>query len=166
MADPYVFSYNAWVTRFPEFSAVSAGLAQMFFNEAAIVWRNNGTSPCTNQSGAQPIIMNLLTAHIAALYAQSQNMAAPGEPQDANTPVGRISNASEGSVSVATDLGVNPSPNATQAWLNQTKYGFQAWSMMSTYRTMRYVPGMLQPGGLGWPSMQPFGPGGFWNVRR
>lgn len=165
MADPVVFSYAVWVARFPEFAAIPQLLAQSYFDEATIVWRNNGTSPAgmplspSLTPAIQSVILNLITAHIAALYAQSQGQADPGGAQDANTPVGRIASASEGSVSVSADLGLAPSANAMQAWLTQTKYGFQAYAYMGTYRTMRYVPGMLQPGGFGWPATGPFGPG-------
>ncbi len=87
----------------------------------------------------------MLTAHIAALYSQSRGDPEPGQPKDANTPVGRISNATEGSVTVALEYdATNP-----QEWFSQTKYGASFWAATATYRTMRYVPGQLQPGGFG-----------------
>lgn len=142
------FSYSAWAARFPEFSAVAEELAAQYFAEATIYWRNDGTSPAST-TVIQSVILNLLTAHIASLYVQSQGMPAPGQPQDANTPVGPVTTATQGSVTVTTTPMLVPGADGLQAWLAQTKYGMQVWAMMSRYKTFRYVPGALQPGGLG-----------------
>lgn len=142
------FNYSAWTARFPEFAAVPDELAAQYFAEATIYWRNDGTSPAST-TAIQSVILNLLTAHIASLYVQSQGMPAPGQPQDANTPVGPVTTATQGSVTVTTTPMLAPGTDGLQAWLAQTKYGLQAWSMMSQYKTFRYVQGALQPGGLG-----------------
>jgi hypothetical protein len=73
----------------------------------------------------------MLTAHIAALYAPST--ASGSSPA---TPPGRISNASEGSVSAAFELNT---PQAA-AWYAQTKYGVSFWAATAPFRTMHYVP--------------------------
>jgi hypothetical protein len=52
--------------------------------------------------------------------------------------VGRLNHASEGSVSVGTDLGGIP---GTAQWWVQTKYGFAYYQATAEYRTMRYRPG-------------------------
>ena len=76
----------------------------------------------------------MITAHIASILA-------PLNGQPSNPLVGRISNASEGSVSVQTDMPTNP--NA--AWWNQTKYGALAWAALAPYRTMTYLPNPSSP---------------------
>ena len=141
------FSYATWVARYPEFSAVPEATAASYFTEAGLYWRNDGTSLCRT-TASQSLIMNILTAHIAALYSQGQGALVPGAPQPADTPVGRISSATQGSVTVATELATVPGTGGVEAWLAQTKYGLSFWSAIAAYRTMRVAPGSLQPGGL------------------
>jgi len=119
------FNYSAWVARYPEFAAVSPTAAGMYFNEATLYQRNDGTGPICDPT-IQLTLLNMLTAHIAALYNN----------QPSNSPVGRISNATEGSVTGAFEY--SPPATASQAWANQTKYGAQWWAATSAYRTIQY----------------------------
>jgi hypothetical protein len=57
--------------------------------------------------------------------------------QQASPLVGRIDNASEGSVAVATQ---NDYPPGTPQWFQQTKYGSDYWAASAPFRTMRYRP--------------------------
>lgn len=131
------FDYNAWLARYPEFSAVTQPTAQAYFNEATIYQRNDGGGPVSNAT-IQLTLLNMLTAHIAARYSQSQGEAQPGQPKDANSPVGRVSDITVGSVSVRTE---NDYPPGSAQWFQQTKYGSDWWQATAIYRTMRYVPG-------------------------
>lgn len=151
MADAVAFVFATWIGRYPEFVAVPEGAAQSYFEQAAIYWRNDGTSPAT-KAATQKTLMYLVTAHLAALYSQSQGAPSPGSAQDANSPIGRISSATQGSVTVQTDIGMTPTTSAQQAFFSQTKYGLQFWAATAQYRTGRYRLGNLQPGGLspGW----------------
>lgn len=125
------FDYAAWVARYPEFTAVTEPTADMYFAEASIYHDNSGCGPPADPT-IQLALLNMMTAHVATLYA-----ALSGIP--ASPLVGRISNATEGSVSVAVEgfQGVLGS----QQWLIQTKYGASYWFATTPYRTMRYVPG-------------------------
>src|ERR1700733_9220305 len=93
-----VFNYTEWSARYPEFQAVTAPVAQMYFNEACLYLDNSPCSAVFNSApgGARDLILNMLTAHIAALNA-------PQGGQPATSLVGRISDASQGSVAVSTD---------------------------------------------------------------
>lgn len=149
------FDYDRWVTRYPEFVAVQQATAELYFQEAGMYWRNDGFSPCRT-ADIQSLILDMLTAHVAALYSQSQGSETPGAPQDANSPVGRLTSATQGSVTVQYDAGIPPSEQS--AFFMQTKYGFGFWRATAAYRTMRYMPGALQPGGLPgmtWPYVIP-----------
>lgn len=166
MSDAVTFDPVLWAKRYPEFAALDPDIAQMYFDEATIYWRNDGTSPAST-TVIQTLILWKITAHIAALYAQGQGAANPGAAQDASGLVGRISSASEGSVSVSSELGVAPSSSQWYAYFQQTKYGLQFLAMTSQYRTMRYVPGQLQPGGLyPEPQMGVWPYGGFLRIVR
>lgn len=125
------FDYETWSLRFPEFSeTVGDTLAQLYFTEAAIYLDNTAGSLVTDVN-QRAVLLNLLVAHIASL-----NVGSNGNP--ASPLVGRITQATQGSVSVSTDNG-STSPNA--AWYLQTKYGAQYWQMTAGYRTMRYYRG-------------------------
>lgn len=136
-APAVTFNYTTWQARYPEFQAVSEPLAQSYFDEANLYCWNNIENPAA-RFGTLPTLLNMLTAHIAALYSQSQGSPSPGQAQDANTPVGRIDSATEGSVSVHTDMGDANAGSPSQAWYMQTKYGASYWAASAPYRTARY----------------------------
>ena len=77
------------------------------------------------------MLLNMLTAHIAALNA-------PLGGQPSSPLVGRVSNATEGTVTVATD---NQYPPGSVQWYQQTKYGAAFWAASAQYRTAIYAPG-------------------------
>lgn len=123
------FDYLAWSSRYPELAAwVGAPQAQAYFDEAALYCDNTPCSPIPIWT--RPMILGMATAHIAALNAPLNN--APSSPL-----VGRISNATEGSVTVATQ---NDYPPGVAQWWQQTKYGAAWWAATVQYRTMHYSP--------------------------
>lgn len=128
-----VFDPVYFTTRFPEFPRTVPALQQyaLLFNEAGQYLTNNAASIVYDASpgGRRYILLHLITAHLAKLYVGTSGEAA-------NQLVGRISNATEGSVSVATDMGQQPM--AAQFWL-QTKYGASFWQMTADLRTGTYV---------------------------
>ena len=67
----------------------------------------------------------------------SGNPSAAGEP--ASQQVGRISNASQGSVSVQLELDSTGDSSAFDAYLKQTKYGLEYLAKIAQYRTARYL---------------------------
>lgn len=150
------FNYAAWVARYPEFAAVSQDTATLYFGEASIYHANDGGGPVADPN-VQSALLNMVTAHIAARYSQAQGSPVPGQPQDANTPVGRIASASEGSVSAQFE---NLYPPGSAQWWQQTKYGSDYWNATKPYRTMRYraSPGRQFYTGIyagrsgGWPN--------------
>ena len=128
-----VFDPALFIARFPEFATVNADTLTAYFNESTLVLDNSDASIVQQIEQRTPLLW-LLTAHLAALYS-GVNGQAPAQL------VGRINNASEGSVSVATDYGTQP---ATAAWYLQTKYGAEYWQMTASIRAMHYVPGFAQ----------------------
>lgn len=128
------FNYQAWIGRYPEFANISEPMAVGFFNEAQLYYNNQGWP------GSLPnalTLLNMLTAHIAWLYAprdDSNNPASTG--QNASPLVGRISNASEGSVSVQTELTSSDSPS--RDFFAQTKYGLSYWQATLNFRVAHY----------------------------
>ena len=121
MTTPATFVYSAWLARYPEFGdRVTSDMANAYVPEATLY---------AGRASGNIVILNALVAHIAALNA-------PNSEGESNDLVGRISNASQGSVSVATEMNL---PDAA-AYFAQTKYGVSAWQMMAGYRLARVYP--------------------------
>ena len=136
-----VFNYTEWTTLFPELAYISSGQAQIYFNTAQQWCDNTACSPVVDfaPGGQRDTFLNFITAHLAALLSP----AASGAP--ASPLVGRISNATEGSVSVATDLKISASDLAQ--FFAQTRYGLMYWTMSAQYRKFLYSPRPFFPGG-------------------
>ena len=115
------FDYNIWSARYPEITGVSPDLAAAYFAEAQLYCDNTDTSPIPETERA--LLLNMLVAHIARLTTMSSAGI-----------VGRISSASEGSVSV----GIEYLQPGTGQWFNQTTYGAAFWQATAKYRTFQY----------------------------
>lgn len=122
------FNYAVWVARYPEFSSVTSTVAQSYFDEAGLYCENSTCNPAF-QYGILPTLLNMLTAHIAAI-----NSGVNG--QQPSQLVGRIADATEGSVSVHADYDGSGSPS--EAWYIQTIYGAAYWAASAPYRTAIY----------------------------
>lgn len=133
-----VFNLAAFLARYPEFSAVSPTLLSSLFLEAGLYLSNCDSSPVQNIT-RRGMLLNMLTAHIAFIGGA---LTADGQPK----PVGRVSQAAEGSVS-ATFEGVPPTPG-TGAWFMQSQYGAAFWQATTNLRGMHYVPRPTNPNGF------------------
>ena len=134
MSGVVAFDYSLWSARYPELaSSVSQPLATIYFSEAQLYCDNTDCSPIQDATdgGVRCMLLNMLVAHIAALNA-------PINGQAASPLVGRISNATVGSVSVAAQFDV---PAGTAQWFAQTKYGAAFWAASAQYRMAHYIPG-------------------------
>lgn len=138
------FAYTPWAARYPELAAsVNSALATAYFAEASLYCDNSDASPVADVT-VRAVLLNMLTAHIAALNA-------PLNGQPSSPLVGRISQAAEGSVSVQTQMDLPP---GSAAWFAQTKYGAAAWQAMAPYRQAQYFPGCPRV-------MDPYAPFGY-----
>ena len=148
-----VFSYTAWAARYPELAAtVDECLAEELFAEAGIYLDNTDCSPVPcDPTTYQPrrALLGMVVAHLAALGAAGRSGI-----------VGRVSNATQGSVSVTVEYNAG---NAA-AWFLQTPYGANYWQATAAYRTMHYVPG--PPPANSFNSVWPFAPQGGYTWRQ
>jgi len=122
------FDVTAFKGRYPEFASVGTPLLTACFDEATLYLSNSDTSPVQSLS-RRATLFNMLTAHIAYLGGA---LSTDGMPR----PVGRVSQASEGSVSA----GFEYLAPGTAAWFTQTQYGAAFWQATLSLRSMRYVP--------------------------
>lgn len=124
------FDYSTWVATYPMFATLTPEqVVDGALPIAEIYWRNDGTGPARSIA-QQTNILGLIVAHICQLMYGINGQSPSGL-------VGRISDATEGSVSVSTDFPLTP----TNAWFMQTVFGAMFWQATAPYRTMRYVPG-------------------------
>lgn len=125
-----IFDPEAFKLRYPAFAGMPNSLATAFFDESTLFLNNTGCSPVINL-GQRSALLNMLTAHIAQI-----NYGINGEPP--SPIVGRINQASEGTVSVSAEMGP---ASVNSAWYMQTPYGAAYWTATAAFRTAHYLPG-------------------------
>lgn len=124
------FDAAAFKVRYPEFSAVSDAYLEECFLDATMYLSNADCSPVSDLV-RRARLFNMLVAHIAYLGGA---LSADHMPR----PVGRMSSATEGSVSVSTEY--TTATPGSGAWFNQTPYGAAFWQATTSLRGFRYVP--------------------------
>lgn len=160
-----VFDYAEWIVLYPDFATtVNSSQGQQCFYQACLYCDNSACAIIPYDLTQTPpiytraIILNMLTAHMAALQFGS---VSAGQIVPAAQLVGRVSGVSEGSVSVSAEY-LGPD---SAAFYNQTKWGAMAYTAMAPWRTGTYraspgrfaqIPGNW-PGygygrGIGWPN--------------
>jgi len=125
-----VFDYDAWIARYPEFTQVDEPTAQAYFNEATLFHANDGSGPVLDQT-VQQTLMNMMTAHIAAINSPDQFGNSP------SPLVGKLQSVGQGSVNAS----VLYNPTNPEQWYAQTKYGAAYWAATAIYRTFRPMRG-------------------------
>jgi hypothetical protein len=123
-----VFDPVAFKARYGEFAAVSNDTLSALFNEAGL-YLSNTDSSVVQDVARRAIILYMLVAHLATLYG----VAGAGGTR----PVGRLSQATEGSISASFD---GP-PAGSFYWFQQTQYGASFLQATLQYRSFVYVPG-------------------------
>ena len=126
-----VWNPGVFLARYPEFTAaynVNQSKFAGYFLEASLYLTNAPTSrvPVTTRL----MLLNMLVAHISYLGG---DLSADGQTR----PVGRVSDAAEGSVS-ASFAYTEPTPGSGQ-WFQQSQYGAAFWQASSTLRGFRYI---------------------------
>lgn len=99
---------------------------EMFFLEAELLF-NNTPQSCVKDLKKRKIYLYLVVAHLATLQSQVDA---------GNMLVGRLSSASEGSVSISSEYGTLGN---SEKWWVQTPYGAKFWQMTAIFRTSLYV---------------------------
>ena len=125
-----VFNYAIFAARYPEFAAVSPTRLGALFLEAGMYLSNCDSSPVQSIT-RRGVLLNMLTAHISFLAG---DLSADGQAR----PVGRVSQASEGTVSATFEMNA-PTPGSGP-WFAQSTYGAAFWQATTSLRGMRYRP--------------------------
>lgn len=138
-AGPITFVYTDWVAEFPEFTAVTSGAAQGYFNLASLFISNGSQYNCSPIQDPAMLtqLLYLTTAHLAKLFsAQTNGVPTTGGVSPPNQVVGRVASATEGSVTASLEM---EQQAANAAWWNQTPYGAAVWVLLKPFRLFRYV---------------------------
>jgi hypothetical protein len=123
------FDPAAFKARYPQFVNVPDQTLTYCFQDAGLYLNNTDCSPVQDVIKRTSLLW-MLTAHIAQLTGL---LSSDGQSQ----AVGRVSSATEGSVSVSLDMGAT---TGTEAWFLQTQWGAAFWQATSYLRSMRYIP--------------------------
>lgn len=138
------FDWSTWELLYPEL--ISRGVTQPYatalFNGPAGLLLDNTECSRVQDLGQRGYMLGLIVAHIAWLSGPGSSGA-----------VGRVSQASQGSVSASLDYG---QVTQSEAYWVQSPYGALYWQATAAYRTGVYVPapptpytGPLTPYGYG-----------------
>lgn len=125
-----VFNLQGFRARYRELAETADDLLQAYFDEATIYLSNTECSLVRDLT-KRALLLNMLVAHIASMNSEGSSPL-----------VGRINSATEGSVSVTTDMGA---VSGSAAWFMQTKYGAAYWQATVSLRSFRYFPGRSFP---------------------
>lgn len=133
------FNYDNLVAQFPAMAPVGQTALAGFWAVAETIHGNDGSGPI-GSADLQRSLMNMMTAHIAQLFAPKDPSGNPVAAGSVSlSPVGRVQSANEGSVSISlADL--KGFDTAQASWLSQTQYGSMYWVATAQFRTIRYVP--------------------------
>jgi hypothetical protein len=125
------YTYAQWIAAYPQFTSTvtSDAFANTVYPLAQQYCRNDGGGPVSS-SQIQTVLLGLMCSHIAQLLFGVNGQGPSGI-------VGRVTDATEGSVSVSADFPATPA----NAWFLQTQFGASFWQATAAYRVMRYIPG-------------------------
>lgn len=123
------FDPAAFKLAYPQFSSIADELLQSYFSLATLYLNNTDCSPITDLNQRETLL-NLIVAHIAQLSVGANGAGGSGV-------AGRVSKATEGTVSVEFDVG--PQTNSSAFWA-QTPFGLMYWQATAPYRSFRYYP--------------------------
>ncbi len=124
MSNIFVFNPSDFREAYPQFSKLTDEQLNWFFEMANGDLLDNSPSSCINLKTRKKLFY-LLVAH----FAELQNRIDNGN----SSLVGRVSSATEGSVSIGVDY--NMGTGALEQWLKQTPYGATFYALTAKYRT-------------------------------
>lgn len=122
------FDPEAFKAAYPQFASVADPLLTSYFDLATMIVNNTCRSPVSDAKKRERLL-NLLVAHIATLFMPAASGGSGGV-------VGRVSSATEGSVSIDAEYASEVSKS--MAWFIQTPWGALFWQLTLPYRSFRY----------------------------
>lgn len=125
------FDPTAFKAEYPEFTATSdARATNMFTIAEQSILDNTDGSPVMDPSYRTQLFY-MLVAHLLLIFGATDT------PTLNNAPPGRISSATEGTVTSQFEYKL-PDGSAMAAWFIQTKYGAMYWTATARFRSAKY----------------------------
>jgi hypothetical protein len=131
-----VFDPVAFAAQYPEFASTATPRMQSMFDLAQYTLLDNTSGSPVMDIGFRTQLFNMIVGHLLLLYGQAPTVRPDGTVD--NTPPGRITSATEGSVTSSFQLEVT-NQNGSAPWWNQTKYGALYWAATARFRSFRYA---------------------------
>lgn len=126
-----VFDIVKFRAMFPQYSNVPDAQLPLLFDQSTD-YLNNSEYSLVIDAVKRERLLYLLMAHLAYMrFGDNKGNGGPGM-------VGRLSSASEGSVSVSSDAG---QVEFRYMWYTQSQYGMDYWQATKVYRMANYYPG-------------------------
>src|SRR6478736_3739929 len=127
-----VFDPTTFKVSYPEFTTFSDARLNLFFNMAQqSILDNTDNSPVMDLAYRSQLF-DMLVGHLCLIFGN------PGVgPTGGAVPPGRLSSATEGTVSSAFEY-ILPPGSAMAAWFNQTKFGAMYWMATAQFRSAKY----------------------------
>lgn len=119
------FNVNKFRSLYPTLKSTDDQLNWYFVESTMLL--NNTSKSCVKNLTEREVLLFLLVAHFSILQQRIE-----GD----NEVVGRISSASQGSVSVSLD---NGQTTLSDKWYQQTPYGSKYWALTAKYRSFLYI---------------------------
>lgn len=146
MSTPVVFNIGEFFGAFPELSTAPPLRVQMAFTAATTII-DNSEDPDIVDADQLKQALYFLTAHICLLMASAVTVTA-GDPSCGGSGAsispgmtGRLSSATEGSVSIATEAITSADASALEKWMASTQYGALAWMIIRPLFAPFYTAG-------------------------
>lgn len=161
---PVTFNWTTFITLFPEFCGMDQAQGTTYFRLATLYCPNVPQNPF-NCGGVLEQLLYLVTAHVAWLLSPKDNNGNPTLPGQGTPPsgfVGRISQATQGSVNVSLEFDATAGGPSEQ-FFAQTQYGLMFWQATLPIRAARYVANPTIVPGVIYPSA-PWLPNGYWSA--
>jgi hypothetical protein len=151
-----VFDPTAFKLTYPEFAGVDDARCTIMFTIAEQSLLDNTDNSPVMDGNYRTQLFYMLVAHLLYIFGTSDTPDASD-----STPPGRISSATEGTVTSAFEY-ILPAGSAMAAWFIQSKYGAMYWTATARFRSARYYgfpSGVGTAQAYGAPVVIP-GPGG------
>ena len=132
-----VFDADTFRSMYPEFSNVADATLPYIFQQAEL-YLDNTEYLLVIDPDKRATLLYILMAHLLYMRFGTSTMNPGGAAGNGSGIVGRVSSATEGSVSVSSDMGNMEFRNA---WYTQSPYGLDFWQATKVYRMATYFPG-------------------------
>ena len=130
------FDPVAFVAQYPEFATTTNPRMVSMFNLAQYTFLDNSDNSPVMDINFRTQLFFMAVGHLLLLFGLAPTVRPDGTID--NTPPGRITNATEGTITTGFQLEVT-NMNGSAPWWNQTKYGAMYWMSTARFRSFKYA---------------------------